>query len=260
MSRYRWGQDTDRNGVRRFWFGVVTFGMGLHIPEEEIETCRTLMEPAWIAVGLANDVFSWPKERDVSRSMGLDHVVNAVWVLMQEHSISEEEATRRCRELSAQCVAKYVETVYRVIEDESFSAGLRKYIEAMQYSISGNIVWSKTCPRYNPGAEFNREQLDWLANGVPELKKVPASMRCSVRPDFADCSNMARPGNGETDDRTDVRTCLLDCSLPPLPPKVNQSDQYTGHYFVANIEFERSFVLLLITLMGCLPRVQETCS
>ena len=41
--------------------------MALKIPEDEIDLCRELMKPAWVAVGLANDIFSWPKERDAGK-------------------------------------------------------------------------------------------------------------------------------------------------------------------------------------------------
>ena len=82
--------------------------MGLHIPDHEMDTCRDLMAPAWIAVGLQNDLYSWPKEQKAAQNRGEDHVVNAIWVLMQEHDVNVDGAIEICRDLIKQYVAQYV--------------------------------------------------------------------------------------------------------------------------------------------------------
>uniref|UniRef100_UPI0035CD3D5D Fusicoccadiene synthase n=1 Tax=Phomopsis amygdali TaxID=1214568 RepID=UPI0035CD3D5D len=150
-----------------FWFGLVTFGLGLHIPDHELELCRELMANAWIAVGLQNDIWSWPKERDAATLHGKDHVVNAIWVLMQEHQTDVDGAMQICRKLIVEYVAKYLEVIEATKNDESISLDLRKYLDAMLYSISGNVVWSLECPRYNPDVSFNKTQLEWMRQGLP---------------------------------------------------------------------------------------------
>lgn len=154
----------------RFWFGLVTFALGLHIPDHEIDLCRELMANAWIAVGLQNDLWSWPKERDAAKQHGKDHVVNAIWVLMQEHKTDVSEAMQICRNLIVEYVAKYLKVIEATRNDESISLDLRKYLDAMLYSISGNVVWSLECPRYNPKITFNETQLGWMERGVPSLE------------------------------------------------------------------------------------------
>ncbi|KUL83692.1 hypothetical protein ZTR_07521 [Talaromyces verruculosus] len=170
-----------------FWYGVVTFGMGLHIPDHEMDTCRDLMAPAWIAVGLQNDLYSWPKEQQAAQSRGEDHVVNAIWVLMQEHNVDVDGADKICRDLIKRYVAQYVRIVKENKDNELLSKDLRKYIEAMQYSISGNVVWSRTCPRYNPHASFNKTQLDWMHNGIPALDSSSSTQR-SLKQDSSSTS------------------------------------------------------------------------
>ncbi|EME87121.1 uncharacterized protein MYCFIDRAFT_132843 [Pseudocercospora fijiensis CIRAD86] len=216
-----------------FWYGVVTFGMALHIPDHEMEACHRLMEPAWVAVGLANDVFSWPKERDANQKSGRSHIINAVWILMQEKGLSEEQAGQYCRELAAQYVARYVENVQRVKDDESLSADLRTYIEAMQYSISGNVIWSKSCPRYNPGQHFNQTQVDWMLNGVPDPTGFDSSSSSydststngSPKPE-SETTVESRSQEGGTDDISGIMSSLLDCSLPPLSHEVRLSSTF----------------------------------
>lgn len=175
----------------------MTFGLGIRIQDDEIDKCRELMRPAWIAASLTNDLFSWPKEYEAAKSRGKDHVVNAIWVLMQEHSCDAAEAQRICRKLIKEVVAEYLQIVQDTKNNESVSADLRKYVEAMQYSISGNVVWSLTCPRYNPGVAFNDRQLAWINEGVPTSVESP------------------RSGSLEDDSLTDYSVSTAPTSLPP---------------------------------------------
>lgn len=125
------------------------------------------MSHAWIAVGLQNDIWSWPKERDAAKANGKDHVVNAVWVLMQEHQTDVVGAMQICRKLIVDHVTKYLKVIEETKTNESISLDLRKYLDAMLYSISGNVVWSLECPRYNPDITFNKTQLEWMHQGIP---------------------------------------------------------------------------------------------
>ena len=134
---------------------MVTFGMALTIPEHEADLCKQLVRPAFAALSLTNDLFSWEKERDAAERHGNPHVVNAIWVLMREHSITELEAQKLCRKK----IKEYVDKSVRVSEDTNrnldISLDLRKYVEAIQYSLSGNLVWSIYCPRYHLKASYN---------------------------------------------------------------------------------------------------------
>ena len=132
--------------------------MAITIPEHETDLCKQLVGPAFAAISLTNDLFSWEKERDAAERDGYPHVVNAIWVLMREHSITELEARQLCREE----IKKFVDKSVRVSEDASrngdISLDLRKYVEAIQYSLSGNLVWSIYCPRYHSEASYNDDQ------------------------------------------------------------------------------------------------------
>ncbi|KAJ4361011.1 uncharacterized protein N0V89_001580 [Didymosphaeria variabile] len=136
-------------------FGLITFGMGLTIPESDMDKCNKDTAPACAAIALANDLFSWDKERDLAKRDNLPHIVNAVWVIMGQYSVSEEEARKICHSKVVELVEEYKETVERYKNDQSICLDLKKYAEALLYNISGNLIWSLTCPRYNPGTELN---------------------------------------------------------------------------------------------------------
>lgn len=142
--------------------------MGLTIPDHEHELRSQLCRPAWVALGLTNDLYSLEKERKAAKEMGEAHVSNALWVMMRQHSISEDEAVKLCRQKIRDSVAEYVKIVRETKNRTDISRDLRIFVEAIQYILSGNLVWTRGAPRYNPGATYNARQLYWMANGTPK--------------------------------------------------------------------------------------------
>ncbi|GAB7349558.1 hypothetical protein MBLNU459_g0254t1 [Dothideomycetes sp. NU459] len=147
------------------WHGLVTFGCAITIPEEEADEVRELLTPALISAALVNDLFSFEKERDDA------NVQNAVLVVMTEHSCSEEEARRIVRDRIRIENAKYVQVVKDTSIRTDISDDVKRYIEVMQYTLSGNVAWSSQCPRYNQGSKWNELQMLRAEYGV---QKYPA--------------------------------------------------------------------------------------
>ncbi|KAL3448111.1 Ophiobolin F synthase [Aspergillus insuetus] len=147
------------------WHGLVTFGCAITVPEEEEEERRTLLEPAVIACLMTNDLFSYEKEKnDVNPQ-------NAVAVIMKMHKCSEVEARDICKQrIRVEC-RKYARIVKETLARTDISLDLKRYIEIMQYTVSGNWAWSTQCPRYHADAKFNELQLLRAEHGVA---KYPA--------------------------------------------------------------------------------------
>jgi fusicocca-2,10(14)-diene synthase len=145
---------------------MITFGMGLTIPQDEMSLCKELDRPAWEALALTNDLYSWEKERDDAAKAGELLVVNAIWVLMQEYSISEAEAKDLCRQKIKESVSRAVKIAEDTKKRTDLSLDLRQYTDAITYSVSGNLVWSIYCPRYHP-KEVERNNIfisDYIRN------------------------------------------------------------------------------------------------
>lgn len=142
--------------------------MGLDCPGHEAELRSKLCNPAWAALGLTNDLWSFTKESKAAKEMGESHVCNALWVMMREHSINEKEAEQLCREKIKKYVAEYVEIVHHTMKRTDVSRDLRIFVEAIQYILSGNLAWTRGAPRYHPDATYNGRQLDWMTNGTPK--------------------------------------------------------------------------------------------
>lgn len=122
--------------------------MALTIPDDEYDVCMDLARPGYAALGLTNDLYSWEKERRDAEAAGQDYVFNAVWVIMQEHSVGEEEAKAIC----ADEIKKYGSEFARIVDENrdnmNLSRDVRAYLEAVLWSYIGNLVWSIYCPRY----------------------------------------------------------------------------------------------------------------
>ena len=142
--------------------------MALTIPEEEMDLCKQLVQPVFAALSLTNDLFSWEKERDAAKRNCSSHVINAIWVLMEERSITELEAKDVCRAMVKEYVAEYLLIVEETRNNIGISLDLRKYVEALQYSHSGNLVWSIYCPRYHPDVSYNGIGISTMENGAKE--------------------------------------------------------------------------------------------
>ncbi|KIK55681.1 hypothetical protein GYMLUDRAFT_248492 [Collybiopsis luxurians FD-317 M1] len=156
------------NGGKMFIFATVTFSMSLKIKEYEMDKCWELTQSAYFVLVLQNDLFSWEKELEEAEHYSLSRIMNILWILTREHNTDFQEAQDICRELIKKYVAEYVQIVEDVKDDESLSVDLRKYIESLQYYISGNLVWGMTCPRYHKEVSFNQRQLEWMRNGLPD--------------------------------------------------------------------------------------------
>lgn len=119
-----------------------------------------------ITASLTNDLFSFEKERDDV------NVQNAVLVVMREHGCSEAESREILKDRIRVEVANYVRVVKETRTRTDLSDDVKRYIEVMQYTLSGNVAWSTQCPRYNAGAKWNELQLLRAKYGV---EKYPAT-------------------------------------------------------------------------------------
>lgn len=126
------------------------------------------MIPTWVAASLTNDLFSFQKEYDDAKRIGQPYVVNAVWVLMQEKKIPEEEAKLECRRRIKEEIKKAIKNA-ELVKEMKVSEDLKRYLELLKYSLSGNVVWSLQCPRYHKNIPYNELQLQRAKHGIAKF-------------------------------------------------------------------------------------------
>ncbi|KAI0517898.1 fusicoccadiene synthase [Xylaria bambusicola] len=150
-----------------FLYGLATFGMCLTIPAEEKDECFRLSRPVWAAAALTNDETILTEDIIVVGSQDTNNMVNSVWVLMKQHSVDVDTAKGMILEKVRYFVAEYVDTVKNVHDMDKLSLDSKRFIETMQYMISGNLLWSVSTPRYHPDCtltdlQISRMKHNWL--------------------------------------------------------------------------------------------------
>jgi hypothetical protein len=139
---------------------MLLFGMGLSIPEDQQETCLELSRPFWLQFALANDYHSFEREQQLAIDNGQALVTNAIWVLMNRHSMTCDEAKRVCSEKASQCAADYVQVVEAAKARPDLCENAKFLLDVQRFGMSGNALWGSQCPRYRPGRELNSMQLE----------------------------------------------------------------------------------------------------
>ncbi|KAL4914351.1 putative geranylgeranyl diphosphate synthase [Aspergillus aurantiobrunneus] len=151
-----------------FWYGLLTFAQAISIPEDELDVCHQLASTAYIHMALVNDLVSWQKEFQSAKALGKDYVTNYVFVAMEEHGLTEEQAEERCRSEIRKAGADYLQIFEDAKARNDLSHDTMRYLECVLYSMSGNVAWSFVCPRYYTHVQFTERQLNWMKNGIPK--------------------------------------------------------------------------------------------
>ncbi|KAF5376399.1 hypothetical protein D9757_008697 [Collybiopsis confluens] len=173
--------------------------MGLKLSAPERAKAEDLTRPAYFALVLQNDLYSWEREYreaqaqalndEQSQSIDVTNMMNAIWVLMQEHNhLDIAGAQELCRIKIKQYTTEYIQIVENVKGDQSLSVDLVKYVEALKYDIVGQAAWCMTCPRNHPDISFTEEQLEWMRGVVLPVAEsgTPNSKALKVRSALSD--------------------------------------------------------------------------
>ncbi|KAL9620401.1 MAG: hypothetical protein Q9160_005101 [Pyrenula sp. 1 TL-2023] len=206
-----------------FWHALATFGCAITIPEEEMSICAELVLPAVIAASLTNDLFSYEKEYEAAQTAKLPGVVNALWVLMNEHNISLEAAKIKCQTRIKDEVSKYTRILRDTMARDDLSSDLKRYVELMQYSVSGNVVWSLQCPRYHKDMQYNERQILREKHGVakyPTTYQLDSQKKRTMNSVSSGADKQT--SNASKKVRTEAHSDLLDegigQSISPIDP------------------------------------------
>ena len=148
------------NETGRATFGLSIFAMGLSIPEDQQQTCLDLSEPMWITSCLANDCHSWEREHQAAADNNHDSVSNAIWVLMNRHSMTCDEAKAECRQRATQYAAEYLRVVDAAKARDDLCQDAKFLLDVLRFAISGHVVWGLQCLRYHPDKTLSPKQLE----------------------------------------------------------------------------------------------------
>ncbi|KAK4104428.1 terpenoid synthase [Parathielavia hyrcaniae] len=141
-------------------FGLWIFGMGLHIPEDQQKTCLELSRPFWLQFSLANDCHSWDHEQKAAKVRHVDgdagdaFVPNAIWVSMHRHAMTSEQAQAACRIKAKEYADEYLQVIESLPCRGDLCQDAKFLLDALQFGMSGNVVWGLQAPRYRGEREY----------------------------------------------------------------------------------------------------------
>ncbi|RMZ70974.1 fusicoccadiene synthase [Pyrenophora seminiperda CCB06] len=189
---------------------MLLFGMGITLSAEEDAQLDPIRKPCYAALGLANDYFSFDREYAEFQEAGASKTLtNSVWLHMQWHHVDSDaakemtkQATKRYEELFLEMCAEYRQ-VNAPLEEK-----LERYLDALAYQVSGNVVWSLNCPRYHPEYRYDPNvgiEDDLTAKALPKTLGVDYIEVNEDRDDDGS-SNGSAPAGGQHSRRTSTET------------------------------------------------------
>lgn len=82
------------------------------------------------------------------RRGGLGYIVNAVTILMRIERITVEAAHEKVKTLAQQYEREAVAHRNRFLTDPTLPENVKRYVQAVYWTVGGASLWSSTCPRY----------------------------------------------------------------------------------------------------------------
>jgi geranylgeranyl pyrophosphate synthase len=131
--------------------------MGTTLTEEEDRQLESVRKPCYTALSLANDYFSFDREYDeFQASSKSQSMTNFVWIHMKLHNVDVVTAKKMVKQAIWRYERRYLDLCaeYRR-EHISLSDHVDRYLRALAYQVSGNVVWSLNCPRYHPDRRYD---------------------------------------------------------------------------------------------------------
>lgn len=121
--------------------------------EEDLKSIAPIMEPISLSMALVNDFFSWDKEYQNYLENGCkDKLYSSVKILMDEHSISPEEAKEMVKEKIVAYEKEFTKLKEGWLAGTDRPSHLRKYLETTGFMASGSCYWHSEAPRYHEAA------------------------------------------------------------------------------------------------------------
>ncbi|KAF4204886.1 hypothetical protein CNMCM8927_006919 [Aspergillus lentulus] len=117
--------------------------------EEEVET-GPVTYLAFVVLGVTNDLWSWEKEKRVTRQSGDTlPLINAVQMVMQMQDTAEESAKQIVRGLIREHEEQYCLLRDEYLRRPSTSLSVKKWFQVLELSMAGNALWSIHALRYH---------------------------------------------------------------------------------------------------------------
>ncbi|GFF64236.1 ophiobolin F synthase [Aspergillus lentulus] len=193
--------------------------------EEEVET-GPVTYLAFVVLGVTNDLWSWEKEKRVTRQSGDTlPLINAVQMVMQMQDTAEESAKQIVRGLIREHEEQYCLLRDEYLRRPSTSLSVKKWFQVLELSMAGNALWSIHALRYH----LDVKNPYICPPEVPSVFKKLQVMRSKQSKKRKDAR---LGGEGATDPAYKVLEALDETvCLPPIPRGRAENCRFYGNHF-----------------------------
>jgi ophiobolin F synthase len=130
------------------------FGVGLAVTDEEFAQIEDVAFPAYAAIGLTNDYFSFDREF-AERTSSTEPMTNAVWVCMECSDVDVAQAKELVRTKILFYEDEYLSRKSAFLSKNPASDKFRLCFDGISQMVIGHVVWSLKCPRYYPNHRYD---------------------------------------------------------------------------------------------------------
>ncbi|KAL8648737.1 MAG: hypothetical protein Q9226_005875 [Calogaya cf. arnoldii] len=130
---------------------LMRFAMGFHLTPSETESMSPLEHNCSKHLSVVNDIYSWDKEIKASKTGHLEGAAlcSAVKVVAEETNLGFDAAKRVLWSMTREWESTHAElAAEQLTSPAGASHNVRRYIQGLEYQMSGNELWSKTTLRY----------------------------------------------------------------------------------------------------------------
>jgi aristolochene synthase len=140
----------ERIMFNRLLSALMRFSMDLHLSQEELAGMTSLERNCSKHISVVNDIFSWEKELQASKTGHSEGSVlcTAVKVLAEETHLGIGASKRVLWSMAREWENVHDEMVAEKVAHNCTQAA-RDYMQGLEYQMSGNELWSRTTLRYN---------------------------------------------------------------------------------------------------------------
>ncbi|KAK5999230.1 Quiannulatene synthase [Cladobotryum mycophilum] len=133
------------SGSHTFWWMTV-FGHGTRMTSEEFDLMKPLLHRAERVMLLANDFYSWQKEK----TQDINRITNLVLFYMKSEALSEQDAISKVKQMIIDEESHFITMRSEFCATHpDLAPHLRRLVNSLEPAIAGYHYWSATCPRYN---------------------------------------------------------------------------------------------------------------
>ncbi|KAL8692057.1 MAG: hypothetical protein Q9218_002843 [Villophora microphyllina] len=141
----------DKDVGKALLSALMRFSMGFQLTPEEAKSMTRLEYNCSKQISVVNDIYSWEKELKASKTGHREGAAlcSAVKVVAEETNLSYEAAKRVLWSMAREWENTHAELAAELLAaPEGVSQNVRKYIQGLEYQMSGNELWSRTTLRY----------------------------------------------------------------------------------------------------------------